>query len=326
MHEAMFWSKKGDNIECELCPRFCSIPDGKTGFCRIRKNIKGKLYTLTFGKPVSVAIDPIEKKPLYHFLPGTETLSVATVGCNLACQFCQNWEISQPDKIFGEDASPEKIAEITRMHGLKSIAWTYTEPTVFYEFFYETKKICDIKHIWVSNGFTNPEPIKKAEIDAVNVDIKGNNEFYKKHCSAWIEPILKSLQLYKKLGVWVEVTNLIIPGHNDSEKVIKDLVDWIGSIDRNIPLHISRYYPAYKFTVPMTPVSTLEKAYKMAKDVLNFVYIGNVVTDKENTECPECNTVLIKRKGFYVEKINLEKRNNKVVCPECSKKIPVVFE
>ncbi|MCD6557614.1 MAG: AmmeMemoRadiSam system radical SAM enzyme [Candidatus Aenigmarchaeota archaeon] len=332
MHKAMFWTKKsGKIVQCHLCPRECVIGDGKRGFCGVRQNFDGVLYSLVYAKPVSIALDPIEKKPLFHFLPGTQTLSIATVGCNFTCKHCQNWEISQyprlHGKITGEDKTPEEIVDMAVELGAPSISWTYTEPTVFYEFFYDTAKLAKkrgIKQVWVSNGFTSPEAIRKARglLDAVNIDWKGNDKFYHDICSAWLEPIKKALLEYKKIGAWIEITNLIIPTLNDSEKDIEDMCIWIKkNLGKQTPIHFSAYYPCYKLDNPPTPPTTLEKAAQIAERHLDYVYIGNVFHNKNHTFCPNCKKMLIERVGNSMKSNEL--KNGK--CPSCGKKIAGIF-
>jgi pyruvate formate lyase activating enzyme len=308
MKEAMFYTRlKDKGVKCSLCPRNCSIPTGCKGFCSVRLNRNGKLFSLVYGKAIAVHVDPIEKKPLFHFAPGTQCLSFSTVGCNLDCGYCQNWEISHPEKISGEDISPEKMIGIAEYHDVPGISYTYTEPTIFFEYALDTMKIARRKglyNIWVSNGYTNPEPVRKAAkyLDAINVDIKGSPELYRKLCKVPDrEPIFKALKLYKKLGVFIEVTNLLVPNHNDSDSGIRELVSWVkNNLGEETPFHFSRFHPDFRLRdVPPTPVKTLEKAYGIARKAgLKWVYIGNVPGhDKENTVCPKCGEVLIKR-GF----------------------------
>ena len=325
--EAMFYKKNINNVVvCELCPRFCALAEGKTGFCRARKNIGGKLISLVYGKPCSLAVDPIEKKPLFHFAPGSRTLSVATVGCTLACKHCQNWEISQAKEVIGNDLLPEQLLKEIKQSNAQGFSWTYTEPTAFYEYFYDTANLCkkekkDFYHVWVSNGFTCEEPIKKAAklIDAVNIDYKGDDNFYKKVCAASLEPVREAIKIYKKLGVWIEITNLLIPGKNDSEEQIREMCSWIKDLG-NMPLHISRFFPHHKMaSVPKTDEKTLEKAVKIAEEYLDYVYIGNIRSSSENTYCPNCKNLLIERIGYFVNKIDIKKGK----CPYCSNKIPL---
>jgi len=309
MKQALFWKLlKNKSVRCILCPWKCAISEGKRGFCGVRENIDGKLYSLVYGKMVSYNIDPVEKKPFFHFAPGSQCLSIATVGCNLKCAFCQNWEISHPKEIFGEDYSPEDIVEFAKRAGIPGIAYTYTEPTVFYEYALDTMKLAKkagLYNVWVSNGYTNPDPIRKAAkyLDAVNVDLKGSMKFYQKLCSIPNEePVYTALRTYKKAGVWIEITNLIIPGHNDRPVQIKKLVGWIKeNLGINTPIHFTRFFPYYKMrhTSP-TPVETLEKAHQIATGLgMRWVYIGNVPGHKyESTYCPKCGKLLVRRVGF----------------------------
>ena len=326
MQEAMFWKKVGSVIQCRLCSHKCKIPENSTGFCRVRKNIDGRLYSLVYGKACSAAIDPIEKKPLFHFAPGSWTLSIATVGCNFRCAFCQNWQISQPEEITGRDMPPVALKQmITDYPGF---SWTYTEPTVFYEYFYDTAELCknmDKYHIWVTNGYTSPEPIKKAAkyLNAVNVDYKGNKEFYKKLCSTNLEHVQASLEQYKKLGVWLEITNLLIPGYNDKDETIKEMVDWIADNLGQVPLHFSRFFPHHKLKADITAIKDLEHAAKIADERLDYVYIGNIVHDRGSTYCHSCKTLLIERSGSSVARIELKKKGTDYHCPNCSAKIPL---
>lgn len=323
MHEAMFYKKAG-GIMCRLCPRCCKLGEGQTGLCLARKNISGKLIALTYGKPCSIALDPVEKKPLFHFAPGSQTLSVATVGCNLKCAFCQNFEISQPESVFGKDVSPEELAGM--INGYPGFSWTYTEPTVFFEYFYDTAKLTrGVYHVWVSNGYTSPGAIRKAAkfVDAVNIDYKGDAPFYNKLCLAKLEHVQESLLLYKKLRTWIEITNLIIPGQNDRPEQIKEMVSWIADNLGQVPLHFSRFFPMHKLHAPETPLKTLEKAAEIAEKQLDHVYIGNVRSEKENTYCHNCKTLLIERHGFGVSKFFLKKKGRSYRCLQCNAKIPL---
>jgi pyruvate formate lyase activating enzyme len=331
MKRALFWDVLKDNkVQCKLCPRFCVIENENVGKCKVRKNINGKLYSLVYGRLCSLNVDPIEKKPLFMFSPGSKCLSIATVGCNLDCKFCQNWEISHfweiSSEIIGEEFNPKDIIALLKEPG---VAYTYTEPTIMYEFAYETMKLVKKNkkyNVWVSNGYTNPEPIKKMAkfLDAANIDYKGDENFYKNVCDARLEPIQESLKLYKKLGIWIEITNLVIPGYNDSKDVILEMVKWIReNLGKETPLHFSAYYPAYKMNAPPTEIKTLEMAAEIAENYLDYVYIGNVRHEKENTFCPNCKELLIKRFGFFVEKINLERKNKSFYCPNCGHKIPI---
>ncbi|MCX6814511.1 MAG: AmmeMemoRadiSam system radical SAM enzyme [Candidatus Aenigmarchaeota archaeon] len=329
MKEALFYSKMAaGKVRCVLCPRFCIIQDGKTGICGVRKNQGGTLYSVVYGRLCSLHIDPIEKKPLFHFAPGTECLSIATVGCNLMCSFCQNAEISHPEgkEISVEEMAPEKIIALAKEYKLPGIAYTYTEPTVFFEYALDVMRLAreeGLYNVWVSNGYTNPEPAKKAAkfMDAVNVDLKGDGLFYKRLCGIPDEgPIKESLRIYRKGGVWIEVTTLLIPGYNDSEKTITGIVQWVKeNLGEDTPMHFSRFYPQYKLTdVNPTPVKTIEDAVKIAERLgMHYVYAGNIYAhDKESTHCPKCGRKVIDRVGYHVSNIRSK-------CPECGTKIAI---
>ncbi len=326
MQEALFYEKSlGTTVRCTLCPRNCTISDGKRGACGVRENKKGKLYSLVYGKLCSMSMDPIEKKPLFHFAPGTQCLSISTVGCNLQCKYCQNWEISHPEtkEIFGEYTEPERVVEIAKRYGSPGIAYTYTEPTVFYEYALDTMKIArkeGLYNVWVSNGYTNPEPVKKISryMDAINVDMKGDMKFYQQLCGVPDEePIKKALKIYKENGVWIEITTLVIPGYNDTKEIIQSIAKWIKkNLGAETPMHFSRFFPHYKLTsVEPTPVKTLEMAADIAtKTGMRYVYTGNVPDGRENTLCPKCGATLIERDGYNIGKINRK-------CPKCGEKV-----
>ncbi len=317
LKEAQFYEKLDDgSVQCTLCPNYCRLPEGIKGLCRVRQNIDGILYSLVYNKPVSVNIDPIEKKPLYHFYPGSKILSLATVGCNLRCNFCQNWTISQsnPDEVRSYDATPEEIVELAKEYKCKSIAFTYTEPTVFYEYMIDIAKCAhenDIKTVWVTCGYINEEPLRKLipYLDAANIDLKGYSEdFYSTYTTGTLEPVLRTIEICKEEGLYFEITNLVIPDANDDPEMIRDMCVWLKeTIGTEYPLHFSRFSPQFKLTNrPPTPVKTLEKAYEIAKDVgLKYVYIGNVVTASEDTFCPNCGKKIIDRYGFSVQEINI---------------------
>lgn len=322
----MFWDP--ENKKCSLCPRNCIINENATGFCRVRKNISGKLFSMAYGRPCSINIDPIEKKPLFHFAPGSRTLSVATIGCNFSCQHCQNFDISMAKEVFGEDVSPEQLEEMIGRLGLPGFSWTYTEPTIFYEYFYDTALLAKEKYnVWVTNGFTVEEPIRKAKnlISAVNVDYKGDDEFYRKICSARLEPVLESMKLYKKLGIWMELTNLVIPGHNDSKEQISEMCEFVvAELGKDVPLHFSRYYPMHRMNVDATSKENLEKAAKIAEDFgINYIYLGNIRTSRENTLCPNCGNIIIERNGYEIVKFSAVKKNKNYRCPSCNHEIPL---
>lgn len=286
MKEALYYKKlKKRVVQCQLCPRFCTLKTNQVGKCRVRQNIKGVLYSLVYNKACSIALDPIEKKPLYKFLPGTKTLSIATVGCNLSCMQCQNWEISQayPTENLPE-TSPKKIVELAIKEKCPSISYTYSEPTICYEYILKISKLArekGIKNIIVSNGYINPEPLKELckYIDAANIDLKAFTErFYKKICKASLKPVLESLKLLKEKNIHIEITNLLIPTLNDDPKEIEKMCKWIKeNLGEKTPLHFSRFFPMYQLReIPITPIETLETAKQIGDKYLRYVYIGNV--------------------------------------------------
>jgi len=333
MKEGMLYKKIKDNVvNCFLCAHRCVIEPGKRGICAVRENIDGTLYSLVYGKVVAMNIDPIEKKPLFHFLPGSESLSIATVGCNLKCQHCQNYEISQspverPDvAIPGQDTRPEEVARRAKEEGCESISYTYTEPTIFLEYAHdcikEAKKL-GIKNVFVSNGFMSKESASLIApmLDANNIDLKGGAEFYKKLCMGRVEPVRNTIRTMKEHGVWVEVTTLVIPGHNDSDESLKEIAGFIHSVSPDIPWHVSAFYPTYKLLDrPRTPVATLKRAREIGLGAgLKFVYTGNVPGDEgETTSCPACGEALIRRAGYMIA-ANLLREGK---CPRCSSRIP----
>lgn len=286
MKEAEFYNKLGNKkVQCVLCPRKCHIIERKTGFCSVRKNIDGKLHSMVYGKPCAVNIDPIEKKPLYHFRSGTHCLSIGTVGCNLDCSFCQNWDISHPESVFGDELSPEKVIELCKQQNLPGIAYTYNEPTIWIEYALDTMKLArkeGLYNVWVSNGYTSPEPAKKISkyLDAINVDLKGDVKFYNKLCGIPNEePVKNALMVYKKTGVHIEVTNLMIPGFNDKPEQVEKLISWVvENLGKETPFHFSRFFPHFRMQdTPITPIETLKKAEEIAKKKgIKHVHLGNV--------------------------------------------------
>ncbi|RMF06008.1 AmmeMemoRadiSam system radical SAM enzyme [Candidatus Woesearchaeota archaeon] len=334
LKEALYYEKKqgSQNVQCRICPRNCIIAEGKTGFCRVRRNIGGKLYAENYSRPCSIAIDPVEKKPLYHFLPGQDILSIATVGCNLACKHCQNYEISQAEVgAYNEPkVTPEEIVDAALRKNCSMIAYTYTEPTIFYEYVLDTAKLAKqkgIRNVIVSNGYINPEPLKELlkYIDAANIDLKAfDGDFYKKITLAKLEPVLETLRTIAKSSAWLEITNLIIPTLNDSISKIREMAAWISAeLGADVPLHLTRFHPYYKLShLPPTPEETLTKAYMVAKEKLNYVYVGNILTEEgQHTYCPECGELLIERVAFRVVKNRI--KNSR--CPSCKAKIAGVW-
>ena len=334
MKEAMFYEKTKDKeVVCHLCPRNCPIKEGGYGVCGVRKNIDGKLYSLVYARPVAIDIDPIEKKPLFHFIPGSYAYSLGTVGCNLFCLHCQNWQIARakPTQYNVPEVEPEQIVEGAIANNCKTIAYTYTEPTVFYEYVYDIARIArknKIKNVMITNGYINEEPIKKLYkyIDGANIDIKAFTEkFYKQETASSLKPVLNAIKKIKQQGTWIEITNLIIPTLNDNPDEIKEMTEWIKkNLGKDTPLHFTAFYPAYKrMDIPPTSLKILEKAYKIAKDTgLSFVYLGNVMSEKENTYCPKCGALLIERKGLFLEKNNLVDGK----CPKCGQEIKGVWK
>lgn len=332
LKEALFWKEIENNVRCELCPHFCFLKEGETGKCKVRKNVSGKLVSLVYGKPCSLAIDPIEKKPLYHFLPGDKTLSIATAGCNLKCGFCQNWEISQCANVRSFNIKPEEVLKEALKNRTRIISYTYTEPTIFYEYMLDISKLAKkrkLRNVTVTNGFINPEPLKELckYLDASNIDLKSfSDDFYERVCQGRLEPILNAIKIMKQQGVWIELTNLIIPGLNDSQEEITKLVKWIKSnLGSEIPVHFTAFYPQYKIVnIQRTSSETLKKARNIALALgLHYVYTGNI-DDKEGntTYCPKCNKALIVRKSFSV--IENKIKNGK--CFNCQEKIAGVWK
>jgi pyruvate formate lyase activating enzyme len=319
MKEAFLYEKCDKKlVHCYLCAHRCKIADGGFGFCGVRQNREGILYTHAYGKVIAVHTDPIEKKPLYQFLPGSFSFSVASIGCNFRCGFCQNWEISQAtfrDGDFaGESLLPQEVVHLALQNKCQSISYTYTEPTVFFEYAYETAVCAREKGLYnnfVTNGYMTKECLLmiKPYLDAANVDLKFfREESYKNICSGSLEPVLDSIRLMHTSGIWLEVTTLIVPGENDSEEELRDIARFIASVDKNIPWHISRFHPDYKFTGEApTPQATLKKASHIGKDCgLNFIYAGNVYGWGNDTFCPACKKLLIKREAFNVLEYNIK--------------------
>lgn len=320
-------------IRCGVCRHECLIEEGQVGVCGVRRNENGKIKLLVYGKASSVCVDPIEKKPLFHVLPGSEILSVGSIGCNFRCSFCQNWEISQamhePDlkgRIPLQDASPESLVKQCVERKIPALAFTYNEPAILLEWAIDTFKLAKKKGlttVFVSNGYASDESLKKLMglLDAINIDLKAfTPEFYQKQCGAKFENVLATIQSAHKMGFWIELTTLLIPGLNDSAAELKKAAKWITALDKDIPWHITAFHPDYKLTnLPPTSVKKLKEAYAIAKDAgLNYVYVGNVTNQQENTICPKCGELLVERKGFSVYQNRL--KNGR--CPSCKHEIP----
>jgi pyruvate formate lyase activating enzyme len=326
VREALYYESRERGIVCSLCPKRCLIGEGKTGFCRVRLNTEGKLYTENYARCSSYAMDPIEKKPLYHFYPGSSILSLGTWGCNFSCQFCQNWQIAQaaPETV---ELSPEKAVELARGIGTRNIgiAYTYSEPSVWYEYVLDTAKLArqqGLKNVLVTNGFLNPEPLKELlpYIDAFNIDVKAfNDKFYQEICAGRLEDVKHTVALANE-SAHVEVTYLVIPGLNDSEEELTALAEWLSSINRDIPLHFSRYFPNYMMSAASTPMATLDMAFHIARRHLNYVYLGNVGAREVNTYCPKCEMIVIDRLHMHSNLTDNKK------CSHCGSSIHLTGE
>jgi len=334
--EAMLYRSLDEKkVSCFLCNHKCQVADSKFGICGVRQNREGKLYTHVFGDVIAAHVDPIEKKPLYHFLPGTTSFSIATIGCNFRCPFCQNWQISQVSKRKGEGFSghrllPEDVVAGARKHGCHSISYTYTEPTIFYEYAFETAKLASgagLGNIFVTNGYMTAEALETINpyLDACNVDLKSfREEFYREICQSHLQPVLDSIRLMKKLNIWVEVTTLVVPDANDGEEELRDIARFIVDTDPEIPWHISRFHPNYEYTDSRaTPLEILQRAYSIGKEEgLRYIYVGNVLGVAEDTQCPSCGKVLIRREGFSISDYNVKDS----ACSFCGNRISGRFK
>jgi len=332
--EAMFYEKLEENeIRCKLCPKECLIGDRERGWCGVRENREGSYYTLVYGNPCSVNPDPIEKKPFFHFLPGTLAFSIATAGCNLNCKFCQNWEISQarPEETQNESLPPANVVARAKEYDCRSIAYTYSEPIVFYEYMLDTAKLgrkAGIRSVVVSAGFIYPEPLKLLckNVDAIKIDLKSfRNDFYNKICSAELKPVLNALKTIKDSGVWCEIVYLVVTSLNDSDEELRDTAQWVyNNLGPDVPLHFSRFFPMYQLrNLPPTSVERLATAREIAMDIgLRYVYVGNVSGHPgENTYCPNCKREILKRVRYSIRQNNIV--NGK--CKWCGEKIPGVW-
>ncbi len=332
--EASFWKKNNDKkVQCSLCSHNCKISDGKVGRCGVRKNENGKLYTLIYGSASSLASDPIEKKPLYHFYPGTYAFSMGTVGCNFKCNHCQNYSISTADSNFPytKEITPEKVVELTRDYNCQGVSYTYNEPTIWHEFSFDSAKLAKkagFYTCYVTNGYISEDPLRElsAYLDAMNIDVKAfNDDFYRKICKSHLEPVLNTCELAKELDIHIELTYLVIPGYNDSLDEVREFCKWVvEKLDDITPVHFSRFHPDHNMiNVERTPMETLLKIYETAKKVgILFPFLGNVYPGEyENTFCPKCGSICIERKGYT---INLDGFINGK-CRKCGKDLPIIM-
>lgn len=338
MNEAMFYEKLDNrSINCNLCSHRCSpIAESNRGICGVRENRDGKLYSLVYGKAVACAVDPIEKKPLFNFLPGSKSYSIATVGCNFRCDNCQNFDISQLPKergvIVGRELSPEEVVSAALQSNCQSIAYTYSEPTIFFEYAYDIAKLAHkegLKNVFVTNGYITPEALKEISpyLDAANIDLKSfSDEFYKKRCGARLQPVLESIRVHKSLGIWIELTTLIIPTLNDSEDELQKIATFIKEeVGKDTPWHITQFHPTYKLIdLSRTPVTIMRRAREIGLEAgLRYVYEGNVPGETgENTYCHKCKKTLIQRYGYRIQKNKI--KNSK--CPYCEAKIDGIHQ
>jgi pyruvate formate lyase activating enzyme len=339
MRKEIFLTKSlsGDAMQCQVCEHFCTIKPGEVGKCGVRRNVDGTLYLVVYGEAIAVHVDPIEKKPLFHFMPGGDVLSIGTYGCNFRCPFCQNWQMSQARDFddhrdyLGQPAMPELLVDTCLKNDISMIAYTYNEPTVFFEYTYDTAKLAhehDIKNIYVSNGYMTDVALDMIEpyLDGINVDLKAfTEEFYQEQCQARLEPVKRNIaHMACETGIWVEVTTLLIPGLNDSDDELQAMAAWLAEVDPDIPWHVSAFHPDYQMQdVPGTAQRDLARAYEIGKEAgLHHVYVGNVMdADRESTYCPECGEKLIQRHWYSVRELWRERG----VCPKCGQAIAGVW-
>jgi len=342
LHEAMLYERRDDGtVECYLCAHHCTIRPGKLGVCGVRKNVDSALQSLVYGQVISQAVDPIEKKPLFHFLPGSASYSIATAGCNFRCKWCQNWEISQAPRLGNlvttADIAPEEIVSAAERYGCASISYTYTEPTVFFEYAYDCARLAQkrgIANVFVTNGFMSPECLEllghtndgNPLLAAANVDLKAwSEDVYRRFIGGRLEPVLESLRIMKRYGIWVEVTTLLVPGINDDESQLRGIAEFIyEDLGPDTPWHVTRFFPHFRMRgVPLTPLKTVRLAREIGLETgLQYVYVGNLPDgDGESTFCPNCSTKLVERRGFRV----LQSRLREGTCPECGTRIAGIW-
>jgi len=329
MKPAVYYDElEGNIVECLLCPHHCKLRHNQVGLCGVRKNVNGMLYSLNYGRVTSLAMDPIEKKPIFHFHCGEDILSLGSWGCNFKCGFCQNWEIAH-SKPTTKLISPDQIVNMAVSNGSRGIAYTYNEPVVWFEFMLDTSRLATkegLYNVVVTNGYIEEEPLNllAQSVHAMNIDLKGfNDEFYLKECGGKKRVVMRTIEKALAKNVHVEVTTLIIPGKNDDLEELEEEFKWLASLDKDIPLHISRYFPHYKYDLPPTPVEKLVEIYELARTYLNFVYLGNVWDPRyESTYCPDCGNLVIKREGYHVTLVGMTEDGR---CTECGRKIAKMY-
>lgn len=326
VYESLYYERIQDgSVECRLCPHQCRILSGKSGFCKVRINRSGKLEAANFGRISGIGLDPIEKKPLYHYFPGRQILSVGTIGCNLACRFCQNWHISReeaPTRVITPDELVDLAEQLRQEEDNIGVAYTYSEPGVWYEFIIETMpriRERGLKNVLITNAFLEPKPWKELLkwVDAANIDLKGfDDDYYQRLCNGKLEPVLENIKA--AVGkVHLELTTLIVPGENDQPDQIRKMAQWIAGLDPEIPLHLSRYFPNYQMANPATPFETMEETLTITKEYLKYVYLGNI-SQSNNTYCSECGSLMVERDGFRTRIFN------KNICRECGKMVRII--
>jgi pyruvate formate lyase activating enzyme len=327
----------GDAVQCQTCEHFCAIKPGEAGKCGVRRNVDGTLYLVVYGEAIAVHVDPVEKKPLFHFMPGSDILSIGTYGCNFRCPFCQNWQMSQARDFddhrdyLGQPAMPQLLVDTCLKNNISMIAYTYNEPTVFFEYTYDTAKLAheqDIKNVYVSNGYMSEAALDMIEpyLDGINVDLKAfTEEFYREQCQARLEPVKRNIaHMARETDIWVEVTTLLIPGLNDSDEELKAMAAWMAGVDPDMPWHVSAFHPDYQMQDrPRTAQRDLARAYEIGKQAgLHYVYVGNVMdADRESTYCPQCGEKLIQRHWYSVR----EPWRERGVCSKCGHTITGVW-
>jgi pyruvate formate lyase activating enzyme len=336
MHEALFYEKlPHDAVRCDLCRHHCRIAPGMRGICRVRENRAGRLMSLVYGRIVAEHVDPVEKKPLFHVLPGTTSYSIATVGCNFRCRHCQNHTIAQYEpgpaaEIPGQFTTPEQIVGQALRKGCRSISYTYTEPTIFCEYALDCARLATaagLKNIFVTNGYITTQALDAVApfLDAANIDLKGfSDDFYRRVVGARLDEVLACIRDYKRRGIWIEITTLVIPGENDTDEQLDGIARFIAEeLGRDVPWHISRFFPQYRMTDrEATPHSSLARAVEAGRRAgLHFLYVGNLAGGRENTDCPACGATVIRREGFQM----VDNRLVGDVCPECGAELAGIF-